>query len=298
MTHPTSCDPIARSVQVSMTRVSESGSCSLKDHLAIEEPLEIRVEALDGAVRTTKSIAITMRTPGHDGELAAGFLLTEGVIRSTSDLLSIKPCGADAGAHQGANRVRVVLADSVRVDWSRLERLVYAASSCGVCGKRTLDALEVQGLRPMPRTALVIPRELIRCLHDRVRAHQSTFNQTGGLHAAALFDRCGELIALREDVGRHNAVDKVLGSEFLACRSPSAGDVLFLSGRASFELVQKALVARIPVVVAVGAPSTLAVELAARFEMTLIGFVRDDRFNVYHGDWRVMDMVAEAVAAS
>ncbi len=280
-------DPETLSVQAQVIRVTPTASTRIVDHLAIEEPLEIRVESLEGAVRRTKSLAITMRTPGHDEELAAGFLFSEGVIRESRDIIEIVACGAERGAHDGQNIVKVRLADHATVDWPKLERHFYSTSSCGVCGKSSLDALDVPGIRPIPREGIRLSREAICSLQEKMRADQSVFHQTGGLHAAALFSDAGELVDVREDVGRHNAVDKLLGARFTAGETPLSNRLLFLSGRASFELVQKASVAGIPMVVAVGAPSSLAVELAKRFGMTLIGFVRDERFNIYHGEWRV-----------
>lgn len=271
-----------------VTRIHGAATSEFIDRVAIEEPLEIRVDALDAGTRRTKSISITMRTPGHDSELAAGFLFTEGILRSPLDIAEIIGFGPETGAHQGQNTVAVRLHDDAVVAWPKLDRHFYSTSSCGVCGKASLDALEVPGLRAVSRDGLQVAAAEIHALQEKVRAHQETFELTGGLHGAALFHSAGELLALREDVGRHNAVDKLLGSEFMAGSTPLSDRVLFLSGRASFELVQKALVGGIAMVVAVGAPSSLAVELAKRFDMTLIGFVRDGRFNIYSGAWRVV----------
>ena len=283
----TTAPVIAKSIEMQVTRVSDAGTHSLVDRLAIEEPLEIRVEFFAGEEKKSKSVSITMRTPGHDEELAAGFLFTEGILRSTAEVIEIIGCGPNTGAGHSQNTVKVRLAPHASVNWPKLERHFYSTSSCGVCGKASLDALEVPGLQPIAREGFRIAAIEISALQGKVRAHQSVFDQTGGLHGAALFTANGELLEVREDVGRHNAVDKLLGAQFISGKTPLSNCLLFLSGRASFELVQKALVAGIPMIVAVGAPSSLAVELAKRFNITLVGFVRDGRFNIYHGDWRL-----------
>lgn len=276
-----------QSARVAILR-SEAGVLRpVDDAVALEEPLEIRLDFPEPEGRAVRSLSITMRTPGHDEELAAGFLFTEGLVRRRTDIERIRPCGADDGAHGARNAVRVRLADHAKIHWPAVERHFYATSSCGVCGKASLDALEVQGLVPPARNGFRITPATVTALPDRLRAAQRVFEQTGGLHAAALFDASGTLIAIREDVGRHNAVDKLVGAQFLQGAAPLADRLLFLSGRASFELMQKALAAGIPMVVAVGAPSSMAVDLARRFGMTLVGFVRGDRFNVYHGEWRL-----------
>ncbi len=267
---------------------SDSGTIRpMSDAVALEEPLEIRLDMRGPDGRTVRSLTITMRTPGHDEELAAGFLFTEGLVRHASEIEDIRPCGLDDGVHGARNAVRIRMADHARLQWPSLERHFYATSSCGVCGKASLEALEVKGLAPPARHALRITPDLVTALPERLRAAQHVFDQTGGLHAAALFDARGELTSIREDVGRHNALDKLLGEAFLRRATPLSDQLLFLSGRASFELMQKALVAGLPAVIAVGAPSSLAVDLARRFDMTLVGFVRGDRFNVYHGEWRL-----------
>ena len=234
---------------------------SAQDLLAVEEPLQIRVNRRD--------LSITMRTPGHDAELAAGFLYTEGILKTRSDVTAIE-CTE--------NSVNLTLADGVEPGPSRN---FYTTSSCGVCGKASIESLHAAGCQMLPH--LTVSREIIHGLPEKLRATQSVFEHTGGLHGAALFDAQGNLELVREDVGRHNAVDKLMGASFLDGRLPLAGRILMLSGRASFELVQKAVVAGIPVVAAVGAPSSLAVQTAQRFGMTLLGFVRDGRFNIYSG---------------
>ena len=268
-----------QSREITIINFNGATSSETRDCVALEEPLEIRLDATDGAARATRSLSITMRTPGHDHELAAGFLFTEGLLHSASDITSI--------SQDSDNESTVHLADHVRVAWPTMERHFYATSSCGVCGKSSLDALEVPGLQRIARDEFSFDVRLLAQLSDRLRAKQAVFDQTGGLHAAALFDGDGTLVDIREDVGRHNAVDKLLGAQFLHHATPLATRLLFLSGRASFELVQKALAAGIPMIAAVGAPSSLAVELAQRFDLTLVGFVRGERFNVYSGAWRL-----------
>jgi FdhD protein len=255
---------------VDVRKVEGSETEPVQDLVAVEEPLEIRIDG--------KPVSITMRTPGNDVELAAGFLFGEGILRNAADIERI-----DA---EGSNGVNITLKSEVDTD--RLERNFYATSSCGVCGKASIEAVHATGCTMLPRNGFAVAAGIIHGLPRSLRESQAVFDRTGGLHAAALFDREGILASLREDVGRHNAVDKVIGAEFLAGRTPLLDRMLLVSGRVSFELVQKAVMAGIPLLAAVGAPSSLAVELARRFEMTLLGFVRDDRFNMYSADWRVL----------
>lgn len=244
-------------------RIDGDTSTEVDDTLAVEEPLEIRVN--------DKPVSVTLRTPGADFDLAAGFLFTESILRGGDDVESYRHWGSP-------NVVRVALREGVSVDLQRLQRHFYSTSSCGVCGKTSIDAVRVQ-TSPI-EAKLELAREMIVSLPDKLRAEQKTFDATGAIHGAGIFDAHGALVRVREDVGRHNAVDKVIGSFF---REGIAldGHVLVVSGRASFELVQKAIVARIPMLAAVGAPSTLAVELAREMKLTLLGFVRKGRFNVY-----------------
>ena len=270
---------MSQSREVTITRFGGGTSSDTLDCVALEEPLEIRLDATDGTTRGTRSLSITMRTPGHDRELAAGFLFTEGLVRQAHDLTSI--------TQDSDHVVTIHLADHARVAWPTIERHFYATSSCGVCGKASLDALNVPGLTRVMRDGFTMDVRTLPHLSGALRAQQTVFDRTGGLHAAALFNEQGDLVALREDVGRHNAVDKLLGAQFLQGCTPLSERLLFLSGRASFELVQKALAAGIPMIAAVGAPSSLAVELAQQFDLTLVGFVRDDRCNAYSGTWRL-----------
>jgi FdhD protein len=268
------------------------------DDLAVEEPLEIRVGYQRDGRAGHKSISITMRTPGDDFELAAGFLFTEGIVRSAAEITGIKHCGVRAKNGVSDNTVRVDLAAGVEVDMKRLERHFYTSSSCGVCGKTSIDALRTGACSIDDRADLIVADRTIHRLPEILRSRQGTFDRTGGLHAAALFDASGRIECVREDVGRHNAVDKLIGNAFLNGDLPLGDKVLLVSGRASFELVQKALMAGIPVMAAVGAPSSLAVELAAEFGMTLLGFVRDGRFNIYSGARRIaISGSADAIGA-
>jgi FdhD protein len=242
------------------------GGDTERDVVAVEEPLEIRIGG--------EPVAVTMRTPGHDEELALGFCLSEG----------LRPHSARIPDDFAANTVDV---DAPTFDSDRLRRSFYTSSSCGVCGKGALEAVAVEAAHV--ESDLHAPSSLIASLPDRLREAQAAFQATGGLHATGLFTAEGELLCLREDVGRHNALDKVVGWAFRAGELPLAGRILCVSGRLSFELVQKAAVAGCPVVVAVGAPSTLAVELAADRGVTLCGFVRDGRLNVYTEPWRILN---------
>ncbi len=255
------------------------------DFLAVEEPLEIRLVHLDDGDLREKSISITMRTPGHDYELATGFLHGEGIIRGRSDLRSTRPVLPE---RPGCNIVRVPLAPGTAFDSSQLERHFYTTSSCGVCGKASLEALQEIA---DPRLRDGIPRvsgAVIASLPQKLRQSQAVFERTGGLHAAAIFSADGQLRCLREDVGRHNAVDKAIGRAILEGELPLRDSILMVSGRTSFEILQKALVAEIPILAAVSAPSSLAVEVAREFGTTLLGFVRAGGFNVYADRGRIL----------
>ena len=257
------------------------------DNVAVEEPLEIRLGYSTPDGRATRSVSITMRTPGNDEELAAGFLLTEAIVSNSGDIASIETCGPPAPDSGNHNVIRVDLGGNVAVDLGRLQRHFYTTSSCGVCGKTSLDALRVSGCEPFDPASPVFREGVLTKIPDSLRDAQATFDKTGGLHAAAAFNQDGDLICVMEDVGRHNAVDKVIGRLLLDEQLPGSEFGLMVSGRASFELMQKALVAGMPLLAAVSAPSSLAVQLAREFNMTLVGFLRGDTFNVYSGDERI-----------
>ena len=257
------------------------------DLLAVEEPLEIRLMYGLNADRKTKSISITMRTPGNDFELAEGFLYTEGIIKNHTDILNISYFNSLLNPE---NIVIVELKENVELDLLKLERHFYTTSSCGVCGKASIDAVKTTGdsHKTISDETIKVNKELIYSLPDILRKNQNVFESTGGLHASALFDLEGKLLITREDVGRHNALDKLIGVALTKNLLPLDKYILLLSGRASFELIQKAAMANIKVVAAVGAPSSLAVQMANEFGITLIGFLRDNRFNVYSGEERIL----------
>lgn len=271
----------------SIKRVGNGEENLLTDAVATEEPLEIRLAYTrpDGK-RVQKSISVTMRTPGNDDELAAGFLFTEGIVRRRADLASIGPCGP-LTSNGLSNVVRVELGKDVAVDLERLERHFYTSSSCGVCGKTSLDAVSVQGHYEPREAAMSIAADTLGGLPESLRRQQAVFEETGGLHASGLFDSSGAILAVREDVGRHNALDKLIGWALLRDELPLHEFGIVVSGRASFELMQKAMMAGVPILAAVGPPSSLAIELAEEFGMTLVGFLKADRFNVYAGVQRI-----------
>ena len=265
-------------------RVVEDGHVRTRpDVLATEEPMEIRLIA--GGQRQT--VAVTMRTPGADFELAAGFLYGEGIISSPEEIKKISYCvDPDVDAEQQYNIVNVELRGGREYDLRPLERHFYTTSACGVCGKASLEQLELRGCPVIP-SGPEMAAEKIYALPEKLREAQGLFEATGGLHAAALFGAEGELVALREDVGRHNATDKLLGWAFLEGRLPLRDHAVMVSGRSSFEILQKCLTAGVPIVCAISAPSSLAVDVARRFNITLVGFLRGNRFNVYSAPERV-----------
>ena len=268
--------------RIDVDRFAGKSSRNRRDAVAVEEPLEIRLATPQG---DEHQVAVTMRTPGDDFELTVGFLFSEGLIRRRSDVLDLRYCtNVDP---QEYNIVTVQLSDGANFEPTDLTRNFYTTSSCGVCGKASLEAIEIQGCVPFPQDELVVKSQVICSLPDTLREGQHVFERTGGLHAAGLFTPDGDLQLLREDVGRHNALDKVIGNRFLENELPLEGMILAVSGRTSFEIMQKTLAAGIAVVVAVGAPSSLAVNVASEFAMTLIGFAKEEGFNVYAGNERV-----------
>ncbi|MDY6984465.1 MAG: formate dehydrogenase accessory sulfurtransferase FdhD [Pseudomonadota bacterium] len=253
---------------------------TVQDVLAVEEPLEIRLGYTDPRKgRTHRSVSITMRTPGDDSSLALGFLFSESILRSRADVTSIDT--------SNPNVIRIELDAATTFDPLRLERMFYTTSSCGVCGKASLEALSMAGFDALRDEDFTIGADLLQQLPDKLRAGQKLFEQTGGNHAVGLFNSDGEIVRIAEDVGRHNAMDKLVGALLQDDSLPLRDHGILLSGRASFELVQKALAAGCQVLVAVGAPSSLAVELAQEFNMTLAGFLGENGFNIYHGAVRI-----------
>lgn len=276
----------SKSARFAVRQISKGNQITIApDYLAVEEPLEIRLGISENGRIQHKAVSITMRTPGNDFELAAGFLFTEGILKDKNQISEIKHCGK---LPNNQNTVRIELKPGIEINFKKLERHFYTSSSCGVCGKSSLKALAT-GAKPISqKNSPKVSVEIINLLPEKLIRSQTIFEQTGGLHAAALFDSAGDLVDLREDVGRHNAVDKLIGAQFLKGDTILEDKILFLSGRASFELLQKAVMAQIPIVAAIGAPSSLAVEAALEFGVTLIGFVRDSRFNVYSGLERII----------
>jgi FdhD protein len=272
--------------QVSVTRVT-AASCEVADDLlAIEEPLEIAL--VYGDVNpVTKQVAITMRTPGNDEELALGFLFTEGIISRASQVASAELIDT--------NKIVVMLHPEASPQLANAERNFYTTSSCGVCGKTSIDAIRTVSRYPQVQKNIQVGQEVFTLLERKLSARQNIFSQTGGLHSCALFDLNGDLIDLREDVGRHNALDKLIGAAFFQNVLPLSNKILLLSGRASFELIQKAAMAGINIVAAVGAPSSLAVELAKEMNITLIGFLRNERFNIYANPERITLLVTAKI---
>ena len=260
--------------------VENSHVRSRPDQLAVEEPLEIRLTP-------QQTVAVTMRTPGADFDLTAGFLYSEGVVSHRQDIWRMSYCDTkDVDIEQRYNIINVALKEGLHPDLQPLERHFFTTSACGVCGKASIEALQIRGCPVIP-TGMEVSAEVIYSLPDKLRAAQGIFTATGGLHAAGLFDAQGQLLRLREDVGRHNALDKLVGSALLADELPLNNHIVLVSGRSSFEILQKCLTAGVPIVCAVSAPSSLAVALAKEFGITLVGFLRGQRFNVYSGLERV-----------
>lgn len=271
-----------------VTRVTDSDTEDVSDAVAIEEPLEIRLEYGPAGERKIQNISVTMRTPGNDAELATGFLFTEGIIKSISAIQTAEHCFI-ACAENRENVIQVSLSENIAPNLQNTERNFYTTSSCGVCGKGSINAIRtVSNYTGIKTNGNFISTEILITLPGKLRDHQKVFAYTGGLHASALFTPSGELLFLREDVGRHNALDKLIGAAIKAHQLPLNDTVLLLSGRASFELVQKAAMAGINIIAAVGAPSSLAVQLAQEFNITLAGFLRGPRFNIYNAPQRIL----------
>lgn len=276
-----------RSMKITQVTVWGSGSAQrVEDWLASEEPLEIRCGR--------RSLGVTMRTPGHDHELVAGLLFTDGIIRSPDQLVWVRPSQKASGSRAKQNTISVKLR-GVKIPKQRTERMYSAGSACGVCGKASIEAVR-QRLPARPETATQFDADMLCTLPERLKAEQDLFRHTGGLHAAALFNAKGELIVLREDIGRHNAVDKVIGWAFLRKQIPLKGHLCLVSGRGGFEIVQKALMAGVPLLASVSAPSSLAVQVAREMGMSLAGFLRGNRFVIYSGEERIVSSAATSKA--
>lgn len=278
---------IHRSQSLSIDRIRGSARTTASDEVAVEEPLEIRIAHPSFAAPGARSVSITMRTPGEDLALALGFLFGEGIIDGPEAVRKVGHCGPPAPDSGHRNIVMVELDAGASLDLERLQRHFYTTSSCGVCGKSSLQALSLIGTRSVADDNSRFAAPMLEALPQRLRDAQQVFDQTGGLHAASLFSADGQLIDVHEDVGRHNAVDKVVGARLRAGALPGTGLGMLVSGRASFELMQKTLRAGVPLLAAVGAPSSLAVEVAQRFGMTLVGFLRPGRCNIYAGSHRI-----------
>lgn len=281
-----------QSVQkIEIFRVKDRQHFPCSDEVSVEEPLEIRIAyGLDGQ-KQTRNISVTMRTPGNDAELAAGFLFTEGIIAGPQQIKEINHLQAACSVN-GGNVITVELSGQFVPELMNAERNFYTTSSCGVCGKGSIESIKtVSPFKNMEKKQQTVSLEILYRLAEKLRTFQNNFSATGGIHASGLFDTKGNLLALREDVGRHNALDKLIGNTLLTGQLPLQDHILVLSGRASFELIQKSAMAGIPVVAAIGAPSSLAVELAREFDITLLGFLRDNRFNIYHKSSHIEIMI-------
>jgi len=265
--------------KVNITKVSNGKSTICDDDLAAEEPLEIRLIYGKINERKKKNISVTMRTPGNDKELGIGFLFTEGIINNSEQV---------SGVNSEGNILEISLNENETPFLNNSERNFYTTSSCGVCGKSSIDAVRTRSQYKGIKDNICVKGEMLYSLTAKLREQQSVFKSTGGLHASALFEPDGKLLLLREDVGRHNALDKIIGSAFMNNELPVNNKILLLSGRASFELIQKAAMAGIKVIAAVGAPSGLAVDMAKEYDITLIGFLRNERFNIYSGENRII----------
>ncbi len=270
-------------------KISDSDVKHVNDMLSVEEPLEIILVHFFTDSWVEKNIAVTMRTPGNDIELTVGFLFTEGIIQSVNQIKNIEESvSVEAFNGLASNQIKVHLNENVQFDLSKLERNFYTTSSCGVCGKASIDAVKIACPIIVPADKWKIEKNVLLTFNDSLRNSQENFNFSGGIHASAMFDLAGELLDIKEDVGRHNALDKLIGSAVQKNEIPLFNNILFLSGRVSFELVQKASMAGFRMICAVGAPSSLAVDLAEELDITLIGFLRDNRFNIYAAPERIV----------
>ncbi|UWX58880.1 formate dehydrogenase accessory sulfurtransferase FdhD [Chryseobacterium oranimense] len=268
--------------QIEIIKVKESSSFPYTDDISVEEPLEIRVSYGAEGKKESKNISVTMRTPGNDAELAAGFLFTEGIISAREQIKNIYSPQAEC-SRNSENIVIVELTEGFVPELMKADRNFYTTSSCGVCGKGSIESIRtVSTFHNHTKEDTEVSLEILYQLSEKLQSFQNNFSATGGIHASGIFDLEGNLLALREDVGRHNALDKLIGHTLSAGLLPLHNTILVLSGRASFELIQKAAMAGISIVAAIGAPSSLAVDLAREFDITLLGFLRDNRFNIYH----------------
>lgn len=268
--------------QIDIIKVKGNENFPSTDDIAVEEPLEIRISYGPKDHRESKNISVTMRTPGNDDELAVGFLFTEGIISAGYQIKSVQRPDADCSRNQD-NVIIINLTDDFVPQLMKTDRNFYTTSSCGVCGKGSIESIRtVSSFHTMERESLIIPLKTLYQLSENLRSFQNNFSATGGIHASGIFDSSGRLLALREDVGRHNALDKLIGHALFTNQIPLKNIILVLSGRASFELIQKAAMAGISAVAAIGAPSSLAIDLAKEFDITLLGFLRENRFNIYH----------------
>jgi len=270
-------------------KISDSDVKHVNDMLSVEEPLEIILVHFFSDSWVEKNIAVTMRTPGNDIELTVGFLFTEGIIQSFNQIKNIEESvPVEAFNELTSNQIKVQLNENVQFDLSKLERNFYTTSSCGVCGKASIDAVKIACPIIVPTDKWKIEKNVLLTFNDSLRNSQENFNFSGGIHASAMFDLAGELLDIKEDVGRHNALDKLIGSAVQKNEIPLFNNILFLSGRVSFELVQKASMVGFRMICAVGAPSSLAVDLAEELDITLVGFLRDNRFNIYAAPERIL----------
>lgn len=268
--------------KIEIIKVKDSTSFPYTDDISVEEPLEIRISFGSESYRETKNLSVTMRTPGNDGELAAGFLYTEGIIEDPKQIRNVQHA-QEACSRTSENVIIVELTEGFVPQLMKTDRNFYTTSSCGVCGKGSIESIRtVSAFHKLEKEKNTLNLETIYQLSEKLKSFQDNFSATGGIHASGIFDLEGNLLAVREDVGRHNALDKLIGYAVFTDQLPLKHKILVLSGRASFELVQKAAMAGIPVIAAIGAPSSLAVDLAKEFDITLLGFLRDNRFNIYH----------------